>query len=227
MGTRCSNCNALYPIYRSVAWSENMKRHSCNLFLLLALCALISFDGLVSTARAQNIPNRIEIVVVEGEGVTTLVRQRVNDVVVRVDDDDHRPVAEVAVVFALSASGTTGEFPNGTQTLTVMTDKNGLATARGIRTNDIPGKLQIYVTASYHGLRARTLINQVVTAAPGAKPREPTVQTAKSGKKWKWVILGIAAAGGAGAGVYFGIHNSSPPTPISIGTGTVTFGSPR
>ena len=205
-----------------------MKRYLWNSLLPLGLCLLISCDGLIPTALAQNLPTRIEIAVLEGEGVTTTVRQRVaHDIVVKVEDDDHQPLADAAVVFALSASGTTGEFPNGSQTLTVMTDKDGLATARGIRTNDIPGRLQIYVTASYHGLRARTLINQFVEAAPGTKPRAREVQTSKSGGKWKWVLLGIAAAGGAGAGVYFGTHNSSPPAPISISAGTVTFGSPR
>ena len=202
-----------------------MKRYLLKNLLPLGLWLLV--DALLPAVFAQNVPARIDIVVVEGEGVTTPARQRARDIVVRVDDDDHRPVADVAVVFALSASGTTGEFSNGSQTLTVMTDKNGLATARGIRTNDIPGRLQIYVTASYHGLRARTLINQFVEATPGTKAKPQEVQTAKSSGKWKWVVLGIAAAGGAGAGVYFGVHNSSPPTPISIGTGTVTFGSPR
>lgn len=195
--------------------------------LPLVLCSLISFDGLIPAASAQNLPTRIEIVVVEGEGATNPARQRAHDAVIRVEDDDHRPVADAAVVFALSASGTSGEFANGAKTLTVMTEKNGQAAARGIRTNDIPGRLQILVTASFHGLRARALITQMVEAVPGAKPRAPDIQTSKSGGKWKWIVLGVAAAGGAGAGVYFGTRNSSTPTPLSISTGTVVFGSPR
>jgi len=207
-----------------------MKQHFLNSWIPLALCSLLCLPGLPIITLAQNprsLPARIEVIVVEGEGVTSKVRERVaHDPVVRIEDDDHRPIAEASVVFALPISGTTGEFTNGTKTLTVMTDRNGQAAARGLKTNEIPGKLQIYVTASYHGLRARTLINQFVEAVPGMKLPTPELHTSKSGGKWKWVILGLAAAGGTGAGVYFGTH-STTNSPISIGVGTVSFGSPR
>lgn len=205
---------------------SKMKRHLGNSLLPLGLCFLISLDGLPPAAFAQNLPARIYIVVVAGEGAASNVRQRVTqDPAVRIEDDDHRPVAGVPVVFALPVSGTSGEFANGAKTLAVLTDKAGLATAHGLKTNEVPGKLQIYVTASFHGLRSRTLINQIVEATPGTQTRVPDLQRPKSGGKWKWVVLGLAAAGGAGAGVYFGTHTSS--SPVSIGTGTVVFGSPR
>lgn len=209
-----------------------MKRHFLNSWIPLGLCVLLCFPGLPVVTLAQNPPNlpaRIEVVVVEGEGATSKVRERVaHDPVVRIEDDDHRPIAEASVVFALPISGTSGEFTNGAKTLTVMSDRNGQAAAHGLKTNEIPGKLQIYVTASYHGLRARTLINQVVEGVPGMKVPTPDLHTSKSGGKLKWVILGLAAAGGAGAGVYFGTHSSSTSSsPISIGVGTVAFGSPR
>jgi hypothetical protein len=196
------------------------------------LCYSISVGGLIPSALAQTVPAqavpaRIDVVVVEGEGVTSSIRQRdSHDPVVRVEDDDHRPVANAPVVFTLPVNGTSGEFPNGSKNLTVMTDQNGLATARGLKLNDIPGKLQIYVTASFHGLRARTLINQVVEAPPGTKAPSPDLRTSKSGGKWKWIVLGIVAAGGAGAGVYFK-NRSSSASSVSISTGTVVFGSPR
>ena len=193
--------------------------------LPLWLCFLISLDGLPQAAVAQNLPARIDILVVAGEGATSPVRQRVTqDPAVRIEDDDHRPVAGVPVVFALPVSGTSGEFANGAKTLAVMTDQAGLATAQGLKTNEVPGNLQIYVTASYHGLRARTLINQTVEGVPGSQAR--VRQPSKSGGKWKWVLLGVVAAGGAGAGVYFRGRTTSPSA-VSIGTGTVVFGSPR
>jgi hypothetical protein len=203
-----------------------MKSDFLNSLLPLGLCLAISFDGLLPAAFAQNIPARISIVVVEGEGVTSGVRQRIaRDPVVRIEDDDHRPVAGATVVFTLPVAGTTGEFPNGSKTLTVVTGKDGQAAAPGLRTNQIPGKLQIYVTASYQGLRARTLVTQSVEGAPGAPVTAPELQSSKAGGKWKWVLLGIAAAGGAGAGVYFARNAGSAP--LSISTGTVVFGSPR
>jgi hypothetical protein len=174
----------------------------------------------------------MEIVVVQGEGVTSKAHQHVSsDPVVRIEDEDHRPISGVAVVFALPVSGTSGEFVNGSKNLTVVTDSDGSAAARGLRANEVPGKLQIYVTASYHNLRARTLINQIVEAAPGAKIPPAETHSAKSGNTWKWVVLGIAAAGGAGAAFYLKSRNSNssttPVNPISISTGTISFGSPR
>ena len=202
-----------------------MKDYLWKSLLPLGLCFSISFDGFLPQALAQNALARIDIVVVEGEGAISNVRQRVtHDPVVRVEDDDHRPVAGAIVVFALPVSGASGEFVNGAKTLTVTTDKSGVAAAQGLKANEVPGKLQIYVTASYRGLRARTLINQVTQAPPGAKI--PELQTSKSGGKWKWVLLGVAAAGGAGSAFYFKNRNSSS-SPVSISVGTVAFGSPR
>lgn len=204
-----------------------MNGYLLKALLSISLAFLISIDGLSTAAYAQNVPVRIEIVVVEGEGVTSRVHQRVaHDPVVRVEDDDHRPVAGAAVVFALPTSGTTGEFPNNSKSLTVLTDKNGQAAAHGLKAGETPGKLQIYTTASFHGLHARNYINQFIEAVPGTKVQEKTVQTSGSGGKWKWVVLGIVGAGGAGAGVYFGRH-TSPSSPVSISTGAVVFGSPR
>jgi len=207
-----------------------MKPYLRKSLIPLGLCVSMAFDGWLPSALAQGVPARIEVVIVEGEGATNSIRQAVTrDPVVRIEDDDHRPVAGVAVVFALPVSGTSGEFANGSKNLTIVTDSSGLAVAHGLKTNEVPGKLQVYVTASYHGLRARTLINQSVEAPPGTRVPPPELRTSKSGGKWKWVLLGIAAAGGAGAGVYFANHGSatSAPPAISISTGTVVFGSPR
>lgn len=205
-----------------------MKYYLSKGLLPVGLCFAVCFNGLLPATLAQNLPARIDIVTVEGEGVINNIRQRVtHGPVVRVEDDDHRPVAGAVVVFALPVSGTTGEFSNGSKTLTMLTDKDGQAAAQGLKTNDIPGKLQILVTASYHGLRARTTVSQFVEAAPGAKAPVSEVHSSKSGGKWKWVVLGIVAGGGAGAGLYFGRHTTANSSPISISTGSVIFGSPR
>jgi hypothetical protein len=207
--------------------ASKMKHSRWKGLLPLELCLFISFSGVLPQALAQDAPARIDIIVVEGEGATTNIRQRVSqDPVVRIEDDDHRPVAGAVVVFALPVSGASGEFANGSKTLSIVTEKDGLAAAHGLRTNEVPGKLQIYVTASYRGLRARTLINQLIQAPPGVKAPSLESHTAKSGGKWKWILLGVAAAGGAGAAFYFENRNSAG-SPVSISAGTVVFGSPR
>ena len=193
--------------------------------LALTLCFLMTFGGFLPVASAQNAPKSIDLVVLEGEGATIAARQRPSeDPSVRVEDDDHQPLANVTVVFTLPLSGATGEFPNGSKTLTVLTDQNGIATAHGIRANDTPGKLQIYVTAAYRGLRARTLMNLNVEVPAGTKSAPVT---AKSNGKWKWILLGVAAAGGIGAGAYLYANRSSSSSPVSISAGSVVFGSPR
>ncbi len=208
----------------------NMKTHLGSLRDVLAflLCVSVASDAMIPTAYGQTLPARIEIVVVEGEGATLTARQRAGqNLVVRVEDDDHRPLAGASVVFALPVTGVTGTFTNGSTNLTVVTDDAGLAVARGLKANPVPGKLQIYVTASYRGLRARTLITQFVEGEPGVSAKAPEVHNRQSGGKWKWIVLGLAAAGGAGAGIYFATQAHSAGSPISITTGAVTFGSPR
>jgi hypothetical protein len=207
-----------------------MKNHLLEDVLPMALCFLIAMNEVCPVAIAQTAPARIDVVVMAGDGITTNIRTRVTrDPVVKIEDDDHRPVDGAAVVFALPVSGTSGEFSGGAKTLTVVTAKDGLATAHGLKTNEIPGQLQIYVMASYQGLRARGLINQIVEVAPGTPVVAPQVRSSKSGGKLKWVLLGIAAAGGAGAAIYFTRHSSSSAantTSLTISPGPVVFGNP-
>jgi hypothetical protein len=194
--------------------------------LTLALC----FNLTVLGVFADDVPARIEVAVVEGEGVINNLRQRVaRDPVVKVEDDGHRPVVGAAVVFTLPISGASGEFGNGSRTLIVVTDKEGLATAHGLKTNQIAGKLQIYVTASYRGLRARTLINQFDMSGPDAAPPH-------KGNSKVWIILaiaGAAAAGGAVAATQKGNNSggvnptAAAPAAISITLGTGTIGPPH
>src|SRR5689334_7985855 len=165
-------------------WHRAPSEMNCLRTTLLSLCLCVA-------AAAQNTPGRISLVIVQGDGITIGLRQRLDQApTVKVEDEDQRPVSGAAVVFALPVSGASGEFVNGEKTLSVVTGQDGLAAATGLRTNDIPGKLQIYVTASYRGLRARTLITQTIEAPPGTKTRVPEMRSSKSsGGKWKWIVL--------------------------------------
>jgi hypothetical protein len=197
--------------------------------LLIAWLCFSAVEPLVWKASAQTLPSHIEIVTVQGEGVVhNAKRPTPHDLAVKVEDDDHRPVAGASVVFALPVTGSTGTFVNGVTNLTVVTDDAGMAVARGLRPNQIPGKLEIYITASYRGLRAKGLITQLIEGTPGAPAPRPEVGSHHSGGKWKWVVLGVVAAGGAVGGIYY--HNqqhTSSNSAISISTGPVVFGSPR
>ena len=181
----------------------------------------------------QSMPKEISLTVIEGEGVVNRLRQRAShDPAVRVEDEEHRPISGAAVVFTLPVSGTTGEFVNGSKNLTVVTDKDGVAVAQGLRTNDVPGKLQIHVTASYRGLRARILVNQFTMAPSG------TDISRKSGGHGKtWAVLAVIGAAAAAGGAVAATHKSGttpqpgPTTPtvpaaITISPGSGSVGAP-
>jgi hypothetical protein len=198
--------------------------------LLCGLFLGVSIGPLTPVMSAQNAPARIEIVIVEGEGVVNQAQRPVaRNLSVRVEDDDHRPVAGASVVFALPVNGPSGTFVNGSTNLTVITDASGMAVARGLRTNQTPGKLEIYINASHRGLRAKALITQSIAGAPGAPARQPEVRSRSGGSKWKWVALSVVAAGGAAGGIYYynQQQRSSSNSAISVTAGSVVFGSPR
>ena len=200
--------------------------------LSIALSLLIVFEMAAPVARSQALPTQLNLVVVEGEGAINNVRQRVaREPVVRVEDENHKPIAGAAVVFTLPTEGATGEFAKGTKTLMVTTDSEGRAKAAGLRINKTNGKLPIHVTASYRGLSARTIITQF---------NEGGVAGATSaGGGGHGALIGVLVAVGAaaaGGGAYFATHQNKQstttpapptgPTPIGIspGTGSIAGG---
>jgi hypothetical protein len=199
--------------------------------LPITLSFLIAFQMVVPAGHSQALPTELNIFVVEGEGAVNNVRQRVaREPVVRVEDENHKPVAEAAVVFTLPTSGATGEFTKGAKTLMVMTDNEGQARATGLKVNQTNGKLPIHVSVSYRGLTARTIITQV---------NEGGVDSATSSGGGHGVLIGVLVALGAaaaGGGAYLATHQnrqtSTPPTgptgptPIGItaGTGSIVGG---
>ena len=71
----------------------------------------LSFLITLPHAHAQTMPTELNIVVLEGEGATNNVRQRVaRDPVVRVEDENHKPIVGAAVVFTLPTGP--GDCPN-------------------------------------------------------------------------------------------------------------------
>lgn len=128
-------------------------------------------------------------------------------------------------MFTLPSGGAGGEFDKGAKTLTVTTDENGVAAARGLRLNDTPGRFEILVNVAYRGLTANTAITQFSTAPNGA-----VTHTQHNGST-KWIIIGlVAGAAGAGAAVAAshgsGSSNGGPggggTISLSVGSATVT-----
>jgi hypothetical protein len=185
----------------------------------------------LSLASAQEtIPAGLKIEVVEGEGaINNISEGRARDPVVRVTDDDNRPVAGAAVTFLLPELGAGGSFPTGSS-VTLTTGDDGVAAARGLKPNNVAGEFQIRVTASYRGVTARALITQNNAA--------PSAPVAKKGSGKTIAILAILGGGAAGAAVALAGKGGStagatpaPPTPAprpptTITPGGGTFGPP-
>ena len=183
----------------------------------IALGLLLAMPNMVPAASVQEqAPTKLNIVIVEGEGAINNVRQRTaREPIVQVEDENHRPVAGALVIFTLPEKGPSGVFPNGSRSLQVMTNNKGQAVAKGIRVNNVSGKFQIQVEASYKGVSATEVINQanaVLTAAAAA-----------GGGAGKIVSI-LAVIGAATAGVVVGTQSQSEPhRPPTV----VTPGKPR
>ena len=196
--------------------------------LCRALLLLTAFYGGVPGLHSQTQPRDISLIVINGEGQNLKIGERApNPPLVRVEDENHKPIAGAVVTFTLPTEGATGDF-GGSKTLTVVTDSQGEALAKGLKVNTLPGKLPIYVNASYRGLSAKANITAYVTAPPGAKTGGGGGH--HNGKIIAIVaIIGAAAAGGAIAATHSGGGSSTPPappapTPIGITPGTGTIG---
>ena len=189
-----------------------------------ALCILLAEVVLIQTwpvpARAQEQePAKLDISILEGEGSINNIRQRVaREAMVQVDDENHKPVAGVAVTFFLPEHGASGVFSNGTHSLTVMTDDAGHAVARGMVPNKLAGDVQIRVVARYKNLDANTTIHQQNVAAAAAAGAAASAGI--SGKVLA-IILVVAAAGVAGGVVAATRGGGAAPTTITAGTPTV------
>lgn len=164
---------------------------------------------------------RLRIDVLEGQDAVNNVNQPIaREPAVRVLDAAGKSVEGATVVFALPSVGVGGIFPNGTNTLTVTTDRDGRAVARGIRFRQT-GKFQIRVSASYQGQTASILIDQTNISG---------VSSSKGPSSKVWIIVAVAAgaaAGGIFAATHGGGSSSSSSAPIVITPGTPTVGGPR
>jgi hypothetical protein len=195
----------------------------------IGLSLVIVFQFHATPVEAQNLPTELNIVVVQGEGAINKVRQHVTqEPIVQIEDENHNPLSGAAVVFTLPTEGATGEFGNGSKTLTVLTDSRGQATAKGLRVNQFPGKLPIHINVSYRGLTARTNITQF--------DEGPPVATNGGGHGKLIAILAIVGAGAAG-GAFFALRKNTnntgsssvnpPPAAIGITPGTGTIIGPH
>ena len=190
--------------------------------LSLSLAFLLGLPlGIAPAAgQAQPAPAKLSILIIEGEGVINNIQQpTAREPIVKVEDGDHRPIAGAAVLFTLPDSGPSGVFEGGGRSLAVKADRAGRAVAKGFKVNNVQGKFQIQVQASYQGVIANTTITQINTALTAGAGHHRM-----SGK----MIAIIAAVGGAAVvAIAHGARNGSGGRTTTISADTSTVGAPQ
>jgi hypothetical protein len=163
-------------------------------------------------------PAKLNLIIVEGDGAINNIKQRsAREPIVQVEDENHRPVAGAAVLFLLPDSGPGGVFANGSHQLTVMTDSQGRAVAKGLRLNKTSGKFQIQVQASYQGVTTSATITQSNAVITGA---------AAGGMSGKLIAILAIAGGAAAAGIAIALTRGGGATPTTVSAGTPSVGHP-
>ena len=189
-------------------------------FLLVG--SLLPFQAMFAQAPTHT----LNLVIVEGDGAINNIRQRTaREPIVQVEDENHKPVAGAAVLFLLPDRGAGGTFSDGSHSLSVTTNAQGRATARGIHLNNTQGQFSIQVTASFQGLTATTTITQTIAvgAAAGAAGGGAAAGAAISAKVI--VIIVVAAAAVAGGAAYAATHSGGGSAATAANTTTITPGT--
>ena len=205
-------------------------RASRLLCIMLAETIAITYAAPPVRAQAPE-PKQITISILEGEGAINNIKQRTaREAVVQVQDENHKPVAGVAVTFFLADHGASGVFSNGSRSMTVLTDTNGQAAMRGMVPNQMAGKMEIRVSARLGNLNADAVITQTNAAGAAA--------AGAAGISGKVIALIVVVAAGAAVGAIVATHGGSsssssatipagPTTPaVVITPGTPTVGHP-
>src|SRR4051812_591576 len=171
-----------------------------------------------SPAQENQPPRQLHIVFLEGgEGaINNLKTKTAREVVVRVDDENKKPVGGALVTFALPNDGAGGNALNGGKIIQSVTDTQGRATARFLPSRE--GQFNLKVTASLSGSENATA---VITQTNSMFAHPPVHFLGMSGKTLaivgSVVGAGTAAAvvatqrGGGGATVSAGATSVGPP----------------
>ena len=200
-----------------------------QLMRAVAATALSLLTAMPSTAQisqavgAQGAPKSLHIIILDGEGALNNIRERTaREPIVQVEDENHKPVSEAAVVFLIHGgnNGASASFGNSTS-FTTKTGPDGKAQAQGLQVGTTPGTFTITVTATLGDLVAETVIHQsnVITALNAGSNANGTSNGSRVGNtahgvangvgRVTTIILGTAVAAGVTIGVIAGTTGST------------------
>jgi hypothetical protein len=202
--------------------------------VLMALSAILLSSGMPAPAQAgaSAPPRSLQIVILDGEGALNNIQARTaREPIVQVEDENHKPVAGAAVLFAIHGgdNGAGAAFADGATQLSVTTGPDGKAAAHGLTMNQHAGAWQIAVTATEGTRTASSIIHETsYTPLPGSgqEAQEPGISV--HGAHW-WTSKPVLIAGGfvvAGVVISAVALQSSGRGATQISTGSTQVGAP-
>lgn len=184
--------------------------------------AKASVPVMVQDVPSQEAPppgaKKLNILILKGDGAINNIKARTaRETIVEVRDENNKPVAGAAVVFLFPNNGPGVITPSGTNTVSTMSDAQGRAAVRGLKSNGQSGKYNVQVRANYQQSFGQvSFVQSNLVAAAGAV----------SG-----LTLGLIVAAGAaaGAGAYLGTRGGGTPARPTVGVnaGTPSAGPPK
>lgn len=168
----------------------------------------------------------VQLKVIEGEGTVYRTGGRATrGLTVLVTDETGQPVERAAVSFRLPDEGPSGLFSSGLRTEVVTTGPDGRATVWGMQWNKAAGPVEIRVTAVKDQARAGIVATQYLSDTIEPKAGGEGVFTATHKGHAKWILVAIAA-GGAAAGVAFGLSSRTTTSGVAGAPGGILIGNP-
>jgi hypothetical protein len=166
-------------------------------------------------------PPMLRIEILDGDGAINNIRQRTaREVIVEVQDENHKPVSGALVLFSAKGGG-----PFGRTVLKATTDSSGRVSANPLQLKSKAGRLEIKVRASSQGRSATRVIHQTnaetgaqagaatTTASVAAVPATVAVPLTTG------IIIGVVAAAATAAIVAVKVvGGGGKSTGISVGT---------
>ena len=190
--------------------------------------SLVDSPGAMQARTTTGTQPALHIVILEGEESLNNIRERVaREPIVQVEDDNHKPVAGVVIVFfANTGDGGASATFGGASSFTTVTDSAGRAVGKGFTPNANGGKYTISVRATVAGtVVAETIIHagNPVPPAPGTasavSPKTSVIGKVPGHGTLKWIIVGT----GVGTGIIIAtiLVGGNSAAHITTGTGVV------
>ena len=147
----------------------------------------------------------LRVRVIGGDGADYAAGSRSAGVAVKATDELGRPVAAAVVTVRLPDDGPSGSFANGLSSAILTTGPDGTATTSPVHWNALAGLAEIRVTAVSGRLHAGTVatchLSEALPEKHGPRVTQKPQASAGGGGHLKWILIGAAAAGAAGATV--------------------------